>query len=154
MVNRRQHCTKSVQIRSFFWSVFSRIQSECGKIRTRKNSYLDSFHAVRLSQMFLKQASLKTPVKEFICGKFTKTKLHYSHFPRILLQLKKSTCFMNSKFRSIRSTSPEVFLQKNVSKLFHKLTREHRCRSMNLVKMNWNTFAGLLLEQIFSRNTA
>ena len=32
------HCVKSVQILSFFWSVFSRIQSECGKIRTRKKS--------------------------------------------------------------------------------------------------------------------
>ena len=44
------HCVKSVQIRSHFWSVFSRIQteygeilslriqSECGKIRTRNNS--------------------------------------------------------------------------------------------------------------------
>ena len=31
------HCVKSVQIRSFLWSVFSRIQSKCGKIRTRKN---------------------------------------------------------------------------------------------------------------------
>ena len=39
------HCVKSVRIRSFFWSVFSRIkteygkilsiQSECGKLRTR-----------------------------------------------------------------------------------------------------------------------
>ena len=45
------HCVKSVQIRNFFWSVFSafglnterhevflHIQSECGKIRTRNNS--------------------------------------------------------------------------------------------------------------------
>ena len=40
------HCVKSVQIRSFFWSVFSRIQSKYGKIRTRKNPYLDTFHAV------------------------------------------------------------------------------------------------------------
>ena len=36
------HCVKSVQIRSLFWSkyfeVSLRIQSECGKIRTRKNS--------------------------------------------------------------------------------------------------------------------
>ena len=53
------HCVKSIQVRSFFWSVFSRIrteygeilvslciQSECGEIRTRKNSYLDTFHAV------------------------------------------------------------------------------------------------------------
>ena len=32
------HCVKSVQIRSFFWSVFSRIRTEYEKIRTRKNS--------------------------------------------------------------------------------------------------------------------
>ena len=31
------HCVKSVLIRSFFWSVFSRIQSEYMKIQTRKN---------------------------------------------------------------------------------------------------------------------
>ena len=37
-------CAKSVQTRSFFWSVFSSIQSKYGKIQTRK--YLESFHAV------------------------------------------------------------------------------------------------------------
>ena len=40
------HCVKSVQIWIFFWSVFSvslRIQSECGKIRTRKNSVFGHF---------------------------------------------------------------------------------------------------------------
>ena len=48
------HCIKSVQIRSFFWTVFSRIrteygeillhiQSEYGKIRTRKNSVFRHF---------------------------------------------------------------------------------------------------------------
>ena len=52
----RMHCVKSVQIRSFFWSVFSlirteygeilRIQSECRKIWTRKNSVFGHFHAV------------------------------------------------------------------------------------------------------------
>ena len=47
------HCGKSVQIRSFFWSIFSRvptehgdlwrkIQSECGE----KTPYLDTFHIV------------------------------------------------------------------------------------------------------------
>ena len=34
---------KSIQIRSFFWSVFSRIQSECAKIQTRKNSVFGYF---------------------------------------------------------------------------------------------------------------
>ena len=36
-------CVKNVQIRSFFWSVFSRIQSECGEIPTRKNSVFGHF---------------------------------------------------------------------------------------------------------------
>ena len=37
------HYVKSVQIRSFFWSVFSCIQSEYRKIRTRKNSVFGHF---------------------------------------------------------------------------------------------------------------
>ena len=37
------HCVKSVQIRSYFWSVFFCIRTEYRKIRTRNNS---AFHAV------------------------------------------------------------------------------------------------------------
>ena len=37
------HCVKSVQIRSFFWSIFSRIRTEYGEIRTRKNSVFGHF---------------------------------------------------------------------------------------------------------------
>ena len=37
------NCVKSVQIQSFFWSVFSRIQAKYGKIRTRKNSIFGHF---------------------------------------------------------------------------------------------------------------
>ena len=53
---QKSHYVKCMQIRSFFWSVFSRIltdpkryevslriQSECGKIRTRKNSVFGHF---------------------------------------------------------------------------------------------------------------
>ena len=52
------HYLKSVQIRSFFWSVFShirteyvnlRILSEYGKKRTRKTPYLHTFHAVTIT---------------------------------------------------------------------------------------------------------
>ena len=49
-------CVKSVQIRSFFWSVFScirteyrdllRIQSDTGKYGSEKTLFLDTFHAV------------------------------------------------------------------------------------------------------------
>ena len=36
-------CVKSVQITSFFWIVFSSIQSEYRKIWTRKNSVFGNF---------------------------------------------------------------------------------------------------------------
>ena len=55
-------CVKSVQIRSFFWSVFSRMrteysvslrtQSECRKIRTRRDSVFGHFPR-RLRGLFL-----------------------------------------------------------------------------------------------------
>ena len=35
-----RHCVKSVQIWSIFWSVFSCIQTEYSKIRTRKYSII------------------------------------------------------------------------------------------------------------------
>ena len=37
------HCVKSVQIRSYFWSVFFRIQSEYRKIQTINNSMFGHF---------------------------------------------------------------------------------------------------------------
>ena len=49
---------KSVQIRSFFWSVFSRIRTEFGP---EKTPYLDTFHAVITSdfpEYFLVAASV------------------------------------------------------------------------------------------------
>ena len=44
-----QHCVKCVQIRSFFWSVFPRIRTEYGKIRTRKNSVFGHFSSIQCS---------------------------------------------------------------------------------------------------------
>ena len=37
------YCVKSAQIRSFIWFIFSRIRTECVKIRTRKNSVFRLF---------------------------------------------------------------------------------------------------------------
>ena len=37
------YCVKSVQIRCFFWSVFSRIQYKYGKIRTRQSCIFGHF---------------------------------------------------------------------------------------------------------------
>ena len=41
------HGLKSVQTRSFFWFVFSRIRTEYGP---EKTPYLDTFHAVLVSE--------------------------------------------------------------------------------------------------------
>ena len=40
------HWVKNVQIRNFFWCVFSCIWTEYRKIRTKKTPYLDTFHTV------------------------------------------------------------------------------------------------------------
>ena len=48
-----KHCVKNVRIRSFSGPYFpafglnSRIQSECGKIRTRKTPNTDTFYAMK-----------------------------------------------------------------------------------------------------------
>ena len=61
-ISELNHCVKSGQIRSFFWSVFSRIRTEYGEILylsvfipnagkhgPEKTPYLDTFHAVNIS---------------------------------------------------------------------------------------------------------
>ena len=80
------HCVKSVQIRRFFWSVFSRIrteyrvslriQSEYGKIRTRKNRYLDTFHTV-LHYVFLFRSSKKLDLRKLM-------EIEVKYTPRLL----------------------------------------------------------------------
>ena len=49
------HCVKSVQIWSYFWSVFSCIRTEYRKIWTRKNSVFGHFHAVHVISLTLKK---------------------------------------------------------------------------------------------------
>ena len=64
-VSTNDYCVKSVQIWSFFWSLFShirteyreislRIQSKYGKIQTRKTPYLDTFHVVENNESICK----------------------------------------------------------------------------------------------------
>ena len=45
------HYVKSVQIRSFFWSVFSGIWTEYGKICTQRTPYLDTFHVMHIGKL-------------------------------------------------------------------------------------------------------
>ena len=58
------HCVKSVQIRSFFWSVFSCIWTEyvfspnTEKYGPEKTPYLDTFHTVSLTNCFVWQSGI------------------------------------------------------------------------------------------------
>ena len=53
----QQHYVKSIQIRSFPWSVSSRIQSKYGKIQTRKNFVFE--HFLRSANQRFKNATTK-----------------------------------------------------------------------------------------------
>ena len=57
------HCVKSVRIRSFFWSVFSRIR---GKTRARKTQNIDTFYAVYVSFLFLYSSLLYYSISEYM----------------------------------------------------------------------------------------
>ena len=63
----RQCCVKSVHIRSYYgpyfpefglnterYGVSLRIQSDCGKMRTKITSNTDTFHAVQISKVTIK----------------------------------------------------------------------------------------------------
>ena len=53
-VSSRADCVKSVQIRNYFWSVFSSIRTEYGEIRTRNNSVFGHFsRSVLLNESFI-----------------------------------------------------------------------------------------------------
>ena len=53
------HCVKSVQIRSYIWSIFSCIQSEYRKIRTRNNSVFGRFsHSESIKRLINKNANV------------------------------------------------------------------------------------------------
>ena len=59
------HCVKIVQVRSFFWSVFS---PKCGEIRTRKNSVFGHFlcrECIWLLPCFLVWSNYKNWIKEW-----------------------------------------------------------------------------------------
>ena len=102
----------------FFWSVFSRIQSKCGKIRTRKSS---------------------------VFGHFSRSGNLIGLFFAELTQSKKSCLFLLvSKRDHLRTdislwmhlrSDPWVFLEKSILKICSKFTREHRCQSVILMKL-------------------
>ena len=78
------HYVKSVQIRSFFWSGFSRIQTEYGEIHVfslnagkygpEKAPYLDTFQAVNQKRSTIKSSRLLMFYKVAVPKNFAKFK--------------------------------------------------------------------------------
>ena len=60
------HCVKSVQIRSYFWSVFSCIRPECRKKKTRNNSVFGHFSSSVAISHFIKLNSPKESTGMYI----------------------------------------------------------------------------------------
>ena len=86
------HCVKSVRIWSFFgqylsafglnterYGVSLRIQSECGKILTRKTPNTDTFHAVMYMHIRICEAVSQNKKKCFFCQTDEKEKF-YGHW--------------------------------------------------------------------------
>ena len=67
------HCVKSVHIRSFFWSVFSRIQTEYKEILGI------SPHLVRMRE--------NTDQKNSVFGHFSRSIINHDYFQRVFFRL-------------------------------------------------------------------
>ena len=64
-IKRANHCVKSFQQRSFFWSVFSRIRTEYGEIwsiRTRKNSLFGHFSRSEFCCRYVEENKKRTNI--------------------------------------------------------------------------------------------
>ena len=78
----RSHCVKSVQIRSYLWSVFSCIRTEYGdlwsrKIRTRNNSVFWHFPRSVKNRIKYKRPSTNSFITHFLGLISIRKKLHY-----------------------------------------------------------------------------
>ena len=87
---KQRHCVKSVQIRSYFWSVFSCIQSEHRKIRTRNNSVFGHFSR---TEKRTGDNNFKTTIRQsltfiFILSKNRTTKLEKTNSREAYLNIK------------------------------------------------------------------
>ena len=59
---RMLYCVKSVPKRIFFWSVFSLVRTEYGKIRSRKNSVFGHFFTVVVDKSNLQNTEVSTEI--------------------------------------------------------------------------------------------
>ena len=127
------HSVKSVQIRSFFWSVFSRSESECEKIRTRKISVLGHFSRSTFltcsvkcenpANIYMFKVNNRNNRERCRCGSFIVNFEHISHLLLVLLLLTLNKC-------ELRSSRQMVFCKKVVFKNVAKFTGQHLYESL------------------------
>ena len=93
----QEHCVKSVQIESYFWSVFSCIRSEYRKIRTKNNSVFGHvLRSDRETPLFLSKAFVTMNLLiSFLTGSdFTRYSMEHLFFrSKILTHGRAGSCF-------------------------------------------------------------
>ena len=99
-----KHCVKNVQIRSSFWSLFSCIQSEYRKRRTRNNSVFGHFSSS----------------ERFAVSLYCKANDH----------LNTRRLFLNTSFGAYKNSRPDFFCKKGYHENFTKFTGNYLCRSL------------------------
>ena len=124
------HCVKSVQMRSFFWSVLSRIwneygdllriQSKCRKIRTRKNSVFAQF-------------SLSA----------CQTSMTIDHFAEIVYGQKPLIIFLKSSVIYVRQSSKYASLWRNYAFKFSRFRKKPSVGYLDFLKKNLDFAVGL-----------
>ena len=122
------HCVKSVQVRSFSWSIFSCILTKYRKIRARKNSLFGHF-------------SSSESLKEGFCLFQSKTRcsyeVWYSHsFWSLIFILKYSAYFDLSVRRLVVATRVAAVWRRSVKKVFLKISQnsqENTCARVSFL---------------------
>ena len=101
------HCVKSVQIRSFFWSVFSCIQSKYREIRTRKNSVFGHFSRSDMLK-WNERTILKASSKPDCCVTRIAYRFVWIWYLQIICKNICIKCFIKNKHSSMNARLTEV----------------------------------------------
>ena len=127
-----QNCVKSIQIQSYFWSVFSCIRTEhgdftpeisvfradTGKYGPEITPYLDTFHAVQNS---LKKKSFRSRC-ELVCTLFQMlgSSILYQYFIKSCVWWAQSTMLLISEAAIQRSSNEKLF--RNMQQIYRRTT--------------------------------
>ena len=121
------HCLKSVQIRSFFWSVFSRIRTEYGEnsvspysVRMRENTDQKKLHIWTLHAVIMSKMNKQ-------CLRIVSKVMTYSL--ALCTLFRKCLCLFNLK-------SSQLFAWKNIKKIWWCQKRQKQ--TLHCIKLSSN----------------